>query len=269
MSDSQPEYVDQGLNGTVEENVPVETPGESINPIWASALENIPEEFHSQLTPTFKTWDENFAKERETVNKYKPYDSIISQGIPVEHIQQSMQLAEIFKSSPRDLYDYLNTQYNYSATTSPVEEEEPENFDLATEGKYDLTKDPQYIQLQQQVAFNEQRYQQEQQSRVNAEMNMQVDSEVKQVTEAFPMLDIADVANMALGLSQNSGKMPNLMEAAQQMAKYIPKERASDGAPPSISGNRGLPSAGKPNFGAMTADERSRFVADAMRAQDQ
>lgn len=269
MSDSMPKYNnDQGLSEGTVENVSqevIETPQETMNPIWADALKEIPDEFHSRLTPTFKNWDSKFEAERNKLNAYTPYQALVDNNVPFEHVDQAMELANLFRSSPRDVYDYLGRQYNFGTPPAVEEEKEPENFDLGAESKYDLERDPRFIQVAQQAQFANQRFEQAEQQRINAEMTTQVQSEVEAVKQAFPMLDIADVANMALGMSQNSNSMPDLMAAAQKMGGYIPQPRASDGAPPSISGNRGLPSS-QVNFGAMTPEERSNFIASAMRA---
>lgn len=265
----------QGDTGAIEpDSTAVETStdessstSESINPIWASALEGIPDEFHSRLTPTFKEWDSNYAKEKERLAQFTPYQAFVESKVPPQDIDNALQLAQIYQNSPRDLYDYLQKQYNYVNEAPAVEEPEEEVFDLNGEKAFDLEKDPRFLQMQQETTFLRQAYEQSQNDRIASEMRSQVDAEVAQVKEQFPGLDIADVASMATGLAQANGQLPNLIEAAKHMSKYLPKERASDGAPMTLTGNSGLP-ATKTNFGTMSSDDRSAYIAERMRAMN-
>lgn len=271
MSDSLPEDYGQGEAGpdngadstAVESN---DSSEESVNPYWTSALENIPKEFHSQLTPTFKEWDNNYAKDKEELAKYKPYSEFVTRGVPVEDIDQSLELARIYQQQPRDLFNYLAQQYNFTLEEKAAQEEEEEVLDLSQEG-FNIEKNPQFQQMRQELSMFQQQQQQQAQQRIETEMRAQVDNEVAQVKNDFPMLDIADVAAMATGMANSTGGMPNLLEAAKHMSRYLPQERASDSAPPTLSGNRGIPS-NKPNYGAMTSEERSKLVADMVEAQN-
>lgn len=280
MSDSLPENYGQGESGPTEDTQSTAVDGstsidesgsssdsEKVNPYWAAALEGIPDEFHSRLTPTFKEWDSNYAKDKERLAQYDPYKPFVEHKVPPQDIDNALQLAEIYRTSPRDLFDYLQKQYNFTLDAPPVEEPEEEVYDLNGEKAYDLEKDPRFQQVTQETAFLRQAYEAEQQKRITTEMTAQVDKEVTVVRERFPQLDIADVATMATGMAQANGQMPNLIQAAEHMSKYLPKERASDGAPSIISGNRGLP-ASKNNFGAMSSDERSAYIVAQMQAMN-
>lgn len=274
MSDSLPEGYGQGDTGVSEENLDSTavagnevTEESSISPVWTKALENIPQEFHSQLLPTFKEWDGNYGKTSQELAAYKQYSPFLEHKVPAEHIEQSLELAHLLQTNPRGLFDYLQEQHGFTPAEAKAAVDAEQDFDVSTDG-YSLEKDPRFIQQQKQIETLTQYNQQQDQQRMEAQMRTSIDAEVKTVAERFPMFDIADVAAMATGLANANGTMPNLVEAAQHMAtKLLPKERASDGAPPTISGNRGIPSSQK-SFGDMTSDERSAYVAAHLEAQN-
>lgn len=267
MSDSMPENYGQGDTGVAgdvtTDSTAVESNETGSNPYWDSALENIPKEFHSQLTPTFKQWDDNYAKDKERLSKYEQYTPFLESNVPAGDIDKALELVQLFQNNPRDMYDYLKTQYNF--TDEQAAEAEEEILDLSGQG--DIEKNPRFIEMQQQTAFMQQQFQQQADDRIRSDMRSQIDKEVAQVAANFPMFNIADVAAMATGLGNAKGTLPNLVEAAQHMANMLPKDRVSDNAPPSLSGNRGIPS-NKPNYGAMSSEDRSKLVADMIEAQN-
>lgn len=274
MSQALPENYGQG-DYVAEDSVTESTAGtveatetSEMNPIWEKALESIPNEFHSFLTPTFKNWDDNYAKDKAELANYKQYTPLLEHKVPFQDIESALELSQLIQTRPRDVYDYLQKQFNFSPeeAAAVIKEQEEEVFDLSAEGKYDIQKDPAFQQVSNELKTMQQYAAQQQNAVTQAQMRTQVDSEITQIKQQFPMLEISDVARYATGMSATSGEMPNLIEAAQAMAKYLPKERESDGAPPIMSGgNRGLPSE-KPDFGKMTSEERTAFVAQAMAA---
>ena len=269
MSDSLPENYGQGDSGVVETDSTavesIETQEPSISPVWSKALENIPQEFHSQLLPTFKEWDGNYGKTSEELAAYKQYSPFLEHKVPAEHIEQSLELAHLLQTNPRGLFDYLQETHGFTSAEAKAAVEEAEEFDVSSDG-FNLEKDPRYIQQQKQIETLTQYNQQQEQQQMQQQMRTQIDAEVTAVKAQFPMFDIADVAAMATGLANARGTLPNLVEAAQHMSNMLPKERASDSAPPILSGgNRGLPSNTK-SFGEMTSDERSAYVAAQFEA---
>lgn len=268
MSDSLPENYGQGDNGVTEESgttdsTAVESNEEKVNPYWADALQGVPDEFHKVLTPKFQEWDKNYARDKEKLSKFEQYSPFLENGVGPEDINNSLQLANVLQNNPRELFDYLREQHNF--TVEEANNAVEEQFDVSTDG-FDLEKDPRFQELQQQTQTMQQFIQQQENAKLETQMRSQVDQEVKAVTEKYPMFDIADVAAMATGMANARGNvLPNLIEAAEHMAKMLPQNRVSDSAPPTLSGNRGIPSE-RPNFGKMTSDQRSAYVAAQIEA---
>lgn len=257
---------------TDTENVSTEVNSESSqtstgNPAWEEALSAIPQEFHPHLKEHFGKWDGGVQQRFQKVQQqYAPYKEYADLKVDPTEINEAMQFRHLLQTQPEEVFKWMQEQYKFGAPESQGQEEE-ENLELDENEAF--FKDPRYTEVANKAAFAEQAVRQFNQQSAQNTANEAVAKETAQVQERFPGLELSDVATYAMGISQQSGKMPNLIEAAEAMSKYIPQapvERVSDSAPPVISGNRGLPSATAPNYGAMTSDQRSKAFAELMNA---
>lgn len=285
MSDQMPENYDQGVSDMhtmAESNDAViestqstidnsqEQSGEEFtgNPAWKAGLEPIPQEFHPHLESVFGEWDKGvqtkFQKVQQELAPLKAYKEFADLGVQRDELDKGMQLLHLFNTQPKDLYEYLVQQHKFGQESQGQKNAETPDYDLSNE-EYDLEKDPRFQQVAQQAQFAQAAIQENQRIQTEAKIQAEIDSEVKVIQEKFPGLKIADVATMAQGLP-NANQKGALIAAAERMAAYLPKERASDSAPPVLSGNRGLPSPST-NYGKMTSEERAKLVADLMTAQ--
>lgn len=268
-----PDY-NANLSEQTTDNISAETNQESDqtsgNPAWNELLSAVPQEFHPHLTKGFETWDKGVQNRFQKVQQqYAPYKELAELKVDPSEINEAMQFRHLLQTQPEEVFKWMQEQYKFGAPVSQGQEEE-ESLELDENEAF--FKDPRYQEVANKAAFAEQAVRQYNQQAAQNIANQQVETETKQVQDKFPGLDIVDVATYAMGIAQQSGKMPNLMEAAERMSKYVPEPpvaRVSDGAPPVIGGNKGLPSATPPNYGAMTSDQRSAYVAELMKAQSQ
>lgn len=283
MSDLLPESYGQGFEAPNTSEV---TGGEEIqsttneettetqsnrNPAWESALAAIPPEFHSHLESHFSEWDKGVQKRFEKVQQdfspLKAYKEFADLNVPTTDIQEALKFYQAVNTQPKAVYDYLQKQYNYQNENSQGQrEEQVEDYDLSEE--VDLSKNPQFKAMAEKAEAAEKFMQQVQQKERQDAANKAVDAEANKVKEAYPHLDIADVATFALGNAKQNNVMPDLMAAAEYLSKLVtPQTRASDTAPPIVSGgNRGIPQPPAKHPGDMTSDERSAYIAARMAA---
>jgi hypothetical protein len=272
QGDSSPEVesIDSQVSGSesTTENSQEES---SRNPAWGEALNAIPPEFHPHLEKHFSDWDKGvqnrFQKVQQELAPLSAYKEFAELGLKSEDINEAMQIRHLLNTQPRDLYEYLEKQHNFGQESQGQKNAETPDYDLSNE-EYDLEKDPRFLAVQQQAAFAQQAIQENQRIQTEAKIQSEIDTEVKaiQSNPAFEGLKIQDIAAFAAGLP-TANQQGSLIAAAERLAAYLPKERVSDSAPPVLSGNRGLP-AQPMNFGKMSPDERAKFVADYMKAQD-
>lgn len=286
MSDQMPENYGQGESGPAESEIDTsvvddspsttnetqtEESGNSRNPAWGEALDAIPPEFHPHLEKHFSDWDKGvqnrFQKVQQELAPLSAYKEFAELGLKSEDINEAMQIRHLLNTQPRDLYEYLAKQHNFGQESQGQKNAEAPDYDLSNE-EYDLEKDPRFLAVKQQAEFAQQAIQENQRIQTEAKIQSEIDAEVKQIqgNPAFAGLKIPDIAAFAAGLPTANQK-GSLLAAAERLAAYLPKERVSDSAPPVLSGNRGLP-AQPTNFGKMSSDERAKFVADYMKAQD-
>jgi hypothetical protein len=243
------------------------------NPAWEEALSAIPQEFHPHLKEHFGKWDGGIQKRFQTVQQQyaplKQYEEFANLGVAPTDINEAMQIRHAMQNDPASLYKWLETSYNLGQQGQG--QEEIQELELSETDAF--FQDPRYTELKQKAEFAEQAIRQFNQQAVTSKVSAQVETETRSVQEKFPGLNIAEVATFALGMAQNDNSMPDLMKAAERMAGFVPNAspavpRASDSAPPVISGNRGLPTTSI-NYGTMNSDDRSKLVADLMRAAQQ
>ena len=246
------------------------------NPAWESLLSAVPQEFHNHLKQGLGEWDKGvqnrFQKVQQEYAPLKAYEEFAKLNVSPDVINEAMQFQHALRTDPQAVYQWMQEQYKFGQQTSQGQEDNSaEEYELSESDAF--FNDPRYKELKAQADFAANAIKQFNQQAVTSKVNQQVETETKQVQEQFPGLDISAVATYALGMSKNDNSMPDLMKAAQEMSRFVPNavppvERVSDTAPPVISGNRGLPSNTK-KFGEMTSDERSKFVADYMKAASQ
>lgn len=245
----------------------------NVNPAWNELLSAVPQEFHQHLLGGLDKWDRGvqnrFQKVQQEYAPLKAYEEFAKLNVAPDVINEAMQFQHALRTDPQAVYNWMQEQYKFGQQTSQGQEDNSENeFELSETDAF--FNDPRYKEVQAKADFAEQAIKQFNQQAVTNKVNAQIETETKSVQEKFPGLNIADVATYALGMSKNDNSMPDLMKAAEAMAGFVPNaappvERVSDTAPPVISGNRGLPN-NTTSFGSMTSDERSKFVADYMKA---
>jgi hypothetical protein len=286
MSDQIPEATnntgDSDYNSSVSEPTNSEVTGVAEttesgqtngNPAWDSLLSAVPQEFHNHLKQGFGDWDKGvqnrFQKVQQEYAPLKQYEEFAKLNVAPDTINEAMQFQHALRTNPQAVYEWMQEQYKFGQQTSQGQEDNSaEEYELSEGDAF--FNDPRYKELKAQADFAANSIKQFNQQAVNNKVNEQVQTETAQVQERFPGLDISAVATYALGMSKNDNSMPDLIKAAEAMSQFVPNavpavERVSDSAPPVISGNRGLPS-NTTKFGDMTPDERSKFVADYMKA---
>lgn len=242
-----------------------------VNPAWNEMLSSVPEEFHPHLISHLDKMDKGVQQRFTKVQQqFSPYKEFAELNVPTQDIQQALQIYHAMNTQPKSVWEMLGNQFNFGAEQKPgpAAEEQVEDYDLNEEN--DLTKNPQFKALADKLSGAEQFIQNIQKAERQAEVNKSVDAEAAKVLEAFPDIDMAAVATFAIGQSNQTNKLPDLMAAATYLDSLIPKARVSDTAPPVIrAGNRGVPQNAQKKFGDMTSDEKTAYVLARASASEQ
>ncbi len=238
------------------------------NPAWNSVLEPLPQEFHKQIMPKLQEWDDNFAKVQ---SEYAPYKPLLENKIPYESVQKAFQLAALLNSNPRAVYDDLGQRFGFNSGQGQQqvedndEDEEPNPQDIGGEG-FDITKHPQFVQLQNVVNQLQngitQQQQAVQQSQLEAQAQSEIDTEFRTLESKVGKLpdDIkTEIVRRAMLIGDARGDGNYWIEEGyQDYAKFVNRirnTRANNSAPETLSGNGGMPQQRK-NTAQMSEDER-------------
>lgn len=243
-----------------------------LNPAWNAILEPLPQEFHKQVMPKLKEWDDNFAKVQ---SEYAPYKPLLENKVGFEDIQKAFQLVDLLNSNPRAVYDQLGTRFGFNSGQGQQQIEDNEDDDPKDvgnpSGEVDITKHPQFIALQQQV----QQFDQFQRSQMETYQRQQEEQRVQaEISNEFAALEknvgkLADDVKaeiirraVAIGDARGDGNF-FIEEGYRDYANWVSRvrnTRANNTAPNVMPGNGGQPHQ-KKSYGQMTDDERVDRIA--------
>lgn len=257
---------DQGDNvQPVVENEP-----NDYNPAWNDALSAVPEEFHPHLKEHFSKTDKYT---QEVQQRFAPFKEFAESNTRPEDIKEALQFAHFLNTNPRGVFDFLDKQYNY---TNPGNANQSQGVPAKQEDEIDvndpfanadLSKNPQFAQIAQQNQQLINQFEAQEQQKLEARMDAQIQSEVEAIKTTYPDLDPREVITRAMGKNAAGiTKDIDLNAAAKELAEMfkVPATQPGSSAPP-VLGRSSLPStAVRP--GSMSREDRTKYVADQIRA---
>jgi hypothetical protein len=249
------------------------------NPAWNAILEPLPQEFHKQIMPKLQEWDQNFAKVQ---SEYAPYKPLLENKVPYESIQKAFQLASLLNTNPKAVYDELGTRFGFNSGQGQQqvedndEDENDQTKDIGQDQEFDITKHPQFVQLQNVVNQLQQGITQQQQAvlqqQQEAQVQQEIDSEfaaLEKKTGKLPEDIKADIVRRAIAIGDQRGDGNYWIEEGYQdyvrFTNRILNSRANNKAPDVLNGNGGLPQQRK-NTAQMSDDERVEHWARMAQA---
>lgn len=236
-----------------------------INPAWQEVLDKLPSEFHPQVLPKFKEWDGNFAKVQ---SEFAPYKPLVEKKVPYEVIENSMQLARIMNADPRSVWEELGKRYGFNSTEQGQQQFDEEDQDLEEPDPNDLSKNPQFAQLQQAYQSLQNQMQATLQQQQEAQAQREVENEwaalEKNVGTKFNDQVRTEIVRRAVYIGDQRGDGNySLEEGYKDYAAFVNQirnQRANNTAPSVLSGNGGQP-VSKKNLGTMSEQERVDYIA--------
>lgn len=154
MSGMAPEFGQdnsEGTQGPQEVTQPAGTGTPGINPAWNDALSVIPSQLHSQVTPHFQKWDDNFNTQIQKVHsQYEPYKPFIDSGYTPEDLSFGVSLVQALSSNPQQLAQALNewVAAEYGENEQQGQNESTPQFD-PNNPDFDITQHPAFQQQDQ------------------------------------------------------------------------------------------------------------------------
>jgi hypothetical protein len=236
---------------TTEIDSSVETAEETkVHPAYDKLLAELPEAWHSKVTPYLQEQDKYFQQQLE---KYTPFKDLVDEGVSADLIKGGLNLARAIENDPTEVYTSLQTYLKDQGLLAEeakqvakdlMEEESGEDFEDMFEGEKipkALQKEIDALKAKQSEA-DDYIYQQEL-AKETDRYTVELESEMSQlksqhnITEAHEVA-IYDLMNAAL----NAGREISVADAARQLSQMIPGGFAPAGqaeAAPTIVGNAG------------------------------
>lgn len=219
-----------------------DTPG--LNPAWSDVLGVIPESLHSAVTEHFQKWDQQAQQRIESVNQqlsqFESFKPFVENGISPQDLEQGLQLMYELNQNPQAVYEALAQTYGFNAQANPTTENEEENENEFQDPRYDeLTAQQQ--QLKQAVDLVAQTLLHQEQAKIDAQAEAEIDAELEQLKKKHPGIS----EEFALSLMVNGFDVNQVGERWQSMTQNILQQNPRSFAPNvlgSSGGGTGLPS---------------------------
>ncbi|SRR6266498_683053 len=254
-----PEATDSSGNAEVE-----------INPAWNALLENIPEDKRANALPILKEWDGNFSKVQ---SKYAPYNPLLEHNVSMEEINNAFKFANLVNVNPKALYDELGTRFGFGQGQKQEEKDNKEVSDTDLELP-DITKHPQFQQMQQAVEAFQQQAQQEQQRQQEVRIQQDINNEFVQLQQELKVKDFspkvkAEILRRAAITGDITGDY-SIKAGYRDYANFVNEvrnSRANNSAPHVMGGTGALPASGKP-LSELSDDERAARIVAFLEASN-
>jgi|GEM_PF-5782968 len=250
--------------------------GPADNPAWMEALGGIPEEFHDGLKTHFSNWDRGVQSRIDTVHgEYADYKAFKEAGIKSDDLQQAYGIYERLLADPRAVWDALGSSYGYTQQPQAQVSGQPQGqinpqqvtAEYPGQAQYNPQLDQQYTQLKQQADMMANILLQQEQQRVQAEADANLNRMIADAKTRHGDFDEGYV----VAYMQNGMNIDQAVAQYQGLVNSITSNLNRPQAPVVITGGGGggqLPSqAINPN--TLNRSQTRNLVVDILKAANQ
>lgn len=209
----------QGIDVPEVDNTPAEP--EKVHPAYEKLLSEIPEAWHSKVTPYLQEQDKHFQQQLE---KYTPFKQYAEQGIDSSVIDAGLSLARSMDENPVQVFnalkDYLTSQGMLEAEAEQAAADMVDDEFDDSEIPSALKKEMESLRAQTEELSNFQN-----QQILEAETAKElasIESEMATLKGKYSLTDAHEQAIYNLMMaSENSGRSLSVSDAAQQLSQMI------------------------------------------------
>ena len=269
QEDNSEAFVDDGLG------VPFEMPGEEnqepndsevagVNPAWNDVINYIPEEERPKVISKLQEWDNNFAKVQSDFAPYKP---LLDHKVSMEEVSRAFQFAQLVNTNPRAVYDELGQRFGFGQGQQQVTKEDDNEEEENPNPQFDLTKHPQFVEMQNKLQQFEQAAMLDYQRQQERQEAQKVESEFSNIENEFKVKLSPQAREEVLIRTVKIGDRTGNYDIREGYKDYssfvnqIRNSRATNTAPKVFSGSGGLPANSKPLSQLNDEDRANRIVA--------
>lgn len=174
----------QGVEDTQGSQETQSTGDISINPAWNDALSVIPQELHSQVTPYFQKWDQNYQNGIQKVHsQYEPYKPFVEGGIEAEQINYALSVMQAIEENPQEILKALQEYIGLE------EEQGQEDFSGSNDETPEWLQHPEFQKVQNLVDTMAQIMVQQREAEAEAEEEARIEQEFSDAREQYGDFD--------------------------------------------------------------------------------
>jgi hypothetical protein len=226
MSDETQVTPDQ----TIEDNASVETHEEvKVHPAYDKLLAELPEAWHSKVTPYLQEQDKYFQQQLE---KYTPFKEFVEEGVSADVIRGGINLANAIAHDPVEIFNNLQAHLRSQgllgeeaaqAAMDIMEDESGESFgDLFDDEQVPAALQKKLDELEARQADADNYMYQQELSKATEYYANELETEMSQLRNAYSLSDaherqIYNIMNIAL----DAGKEITIAEAARELQAMI------------------------------------------------
>lgn len=217
---------------TIEDNASVETPAveeQKVHPAYDKLLAELPEAWHSKVTPYLQEQDKYFQQQLE---KYTPFKEFVEDGVSADVIRGGINLANAIANDPVEIFNNLQAHLRSQgllkeeaaqAAKDIMENESGEDLDELFDGEQvPAAVKKQLEALQAKTEEVENWKNQQELDRATQEIAASLDAEMAQLKKAHNISEahetaMYDLMNNAL----TAGRDMTLAEAARQLQQMV------------------------------------------------
>lgn len=159
----------------------------SINPAWNDVLSVIPEELHSQITPHFSKWDQNYQNGINKVHsQYEPYKHFVENNVPADQINYAMSVLQAIETNPKEV---LNALQAYIGETDDEQGQNNQQTDDGSLEQPEWLNHPEFKKMNEMVNTMAQLLVQQRQAEQQAKEDAEIEQELSSLREELGEFD--------------------------------------------------------------------------------
>lgn len=207
---------DQGQTVEQPQGQPIQSDTVNINPAWNDVLGLIPQTLHSQITPHFQKWDQNYQNSIQKVHsQYEPWKPFVEGGIDPENVNFSLGLMNAISENPQEVVNAIQTWMQEEGV-----EQGQQGQQTGQQGQFDqtpqydpsdITSHPKFVEMEEALQTMAQIMLQQRESEQSVQQDQELEEELGRLKQEHGDFD----ENYVISICANSDGEISLEDAIQ------------------------------------------------------
>lgn len=262
---------DQGQSQEVVDNNQQQTEPSTVNvnPAWNDVLQVIPQQMHSQITPHFQKWDQNYQQSIQKVHsQYEPWKQFIDNGVDPGQVDFSLGLLNAISTNPQEvmtaLQEWIDSEegggqqgsFEQQGQFDQTQHQEEPGFD-----PNDITSHPKFQEMEQAVQTMAQLLLGEREKEQQAQQDAELETELNTLRESKGDFDEEYV--ISLCANNENMTLEQAVDRYHQLTEQILSGKRQPGPP--VLGSGGAFPNSSPETRKLGSKDTKNLVAQMLQ----